>query len=226
MEYNLIREGDRVLIALSGGKDSLALTWLLHRMSHSFPVSFTVHAVHISSEVHPPELAPALDKMMEDWNVPHTILDRKLQSALRPGQEPNCFICARKRREALLKFASEGGFHSIALGHHMDDILQTLIMNMSWQGELAAMPPRLEYEKDLLLIRPLCLVQEHHIEALVKDMEWHIPAKHCPYEGESRRKEAAALVEQITSGRDSLKYNMYNSLRNIKRDLLPPALLD
>ncbi|MBF9017352.1 MULTISPECIES: tRNA 2-thiocytidine biosynthesis TtcA family protein [unclassified Oceanispirochaeta] len=223
MEYNLIQKDDRVLVALSGGKDSLVLTWLLHRMSRSFPVPFSVHALHVRSEVHPRELAPALETLMKNWEVPHTILDSELKSFLRPGQELNCFICARKRRESLLKYAQENNFQSIALGHHMDDILQTLIMNMSWKGELAAMPPRLEYKKDLSIIRPLSLVQEHYIRDFAREMEWTIPAKNCPYEGKSRRKEAAAVIEKMCEGKDSLKYNMFNSLRNIKEDLLPPA---
>lgn len=224
MEYNLIQKDDRVLVALSGGKDSLVLTWLLHRMSRSFLVPFSVHALHVKSEVHPPELALTLKKLMEEWEVPYTILDRELKSALRPGQELNCFICSRKRRESLLRYAQDNKFQSIALGHHMDDILQTLIMNMSLKSELAAMPPRLEYKSDLSIIRPLCLIQEHHIQDFAREMEWVIPAKNCPYEGESRRKEAAVLIEQICEGRDSLKYNMFNSLRNIKVDLLPPPL--
>ena len=224
MEFDLIKPDDRVLIALSGGKDSLVMTWLLNRMSASFPVPFTVHALHVKSEVHPPALAPSLEKLMKQWEVPHTILERELLSSLRPGQELNCFICARKRREALLKFAKEGGYSSIALGHHMDDILQTLVMNLSWQGELAAMPPKLQYEDDLAMIRPLSLIQEHHIKRFVEESEWEIPAKHCPYEGESRRKWAAGIVEEMSEGKDSLKYNMFNSLRNIKKDLLPPPI--
>ena len=103
----------------------------------------------------------------------------------------------------------------------MDDLLQTLIMNMTWQGELAAMPPRLEYTPRLKMIRPLCLIQEHHIKEFVTEMDWVIPAKYCPYEGKTRRKEAASIVEAMSEGKDSLKHNIYKSLANIKPDLLP-----
>jgi tRNA 2-thiocytidine biosynthesis protein TtcA len=225
MEYELINKNDRVLIALSGGKDSLLLCWLLSRMSRSFPIPFTVHALHVSSEVHPPPLAPALTSLMEEWGIPYTILTRELKSHLRHGQDFNCFLCARKRREALLTFAQENQYETIALGHHMDDLLQTLLMNMTWQGELAAMPPRLDYTVKLKMIRPLCLIQEHHIKDFVCEMEWKIPAKHCPYEGQTRRKEAAALVEMMSQGKDSLKYNIYTSLGNIKTDLLPGSII-
>ncbi len=226
MEYGLIKANDRVLLALSGGKDSLALSWLLARMSRSFPVPFTVHALHVRSEVHPQTLAPSLEALMDSWSIPCTILDSPLRESLREGQDFNCFLCARKRRETLLKYAQENDFSAIALGHHMDDLLQTLIMNMTYQGELAAMPPLLQYTPGLRMIRPLCLVQEHHISRFVGEMEWEIPAKNCPYEGESRRKEAAEVIEKMSSGRDSIKYNIYRSLSRIKSDLLPPESAD
>ncbi len=224
MEFDLLTPGDKVLVALSGGKDSLALTYLLHRMSRSYPIPFQVEAVHVRSEVHPENLAPALKSLMEGWGVPFTILETSLKDFLKPGQELNCFICSRKRRETLLTYAGEKAFTAIALGHHMDDLLQTLLMNMNWKGELAAMPPKLEYRENLRMIRPLCLVQERHITKLVQEMEWKIPAKHCPYERESRRKEAAQMVETLTGGKDSLKYNLFCSLRNIRGELLPPPL--
>jgi len=222
-EYRMIEPDEKVLVALSGGKDSLALCWLLNRMSRSFPIPFTVHALHVRSEVHPPDLGSALDTLMDNWEIPHTILDSSIKDSLREGQDFNCFLCARKRRETLLKFALENDYTAIALGHHMDDLLQTLIMNMTWQGELAAMPPCLQYTDRLKMIRPLCLVQEHHISRFTGEMEWQIPAKNCPYEGVSRRKEAAEVIEKMSSGRDSLKYNLYRSLSNIKKDLLPPG---
>ena len=222
MEYNLISPGDRVLLALSGGKDSLALAWFLGRMAGSFPVPFSIHALHVRSEVHPPGLAAALETMMAEWGIPLTVLDQPIRDSLKPGENPNCFICARKRREALLRYASDEGFQAIALGHHMDDILCTLLMNMVWNGETAAMPPRLEYGEGLKMIRPLCLIQEHLIEEFIKEMEWTIPAKHCPWQGEdSRRVEAARHLRELTAGRDSLKHNMFKAMSHINRDLLP-----
>jgi tRNA(Ile)-lysidine synthase TilS/MesJ len=223
MEYGLIEKNDKVLIALSGGKDSLALCWLLNRMSRSFPIPFSVHALHVRSEVHPPELGATVSSLMNEWEIPHTILSSEIKNKLRPGQDFNCFLCSRSRRETLLNFAREHDFRVLALGHHMDDLLQTLIMNMTWQGELAAMPPRLDYTSELKMIRPLCLLQEHHIQSFVNEMNWNIPAKHCPYEGETRRKEAALVLELMSGGKDSLKYNMYRSLSHIRTDLLPKS---
>jgi len=221
-EYGLIERDEKVLIALSGGKDSLTLCWLLSRMSRSFPIPFSVHALHVRSEVHPPSLGSSLEGLMNQWNIPHTILDSSIKGSLREDQNFNCFVCSRKRRETLLKFALDKGYTAIALGHHMDDLLQTLIMNMAYQGELAAMPPRLHYPSHLKMIRPLCLVQEHHISRFVKEMEWLVPAKNCPYEGKSRRMEAEKVIDKMSSGRDSIKYNIYKSLSRINMALLPP----
>ena len=222
MEYDLISPDDRVLLALSGGKDSLALAWFLARMAGSYPVPFTVHALHVRSEVHPPTLATALETMMAEWKIPLTVLDQPIGPFLKEGEEPNCFICARKRREALLGYAKEEGYQAIALGHHMDDILCTLLMNMVWKGETAAMPPLLDYGEGLKIIRPFCLIQEHLIEEFIKEMEWTIPAKHCPWQGEdSRRTEAARQLAELTYDKDALKYNLYKALSNFNRDLLP-----
>lgn len=222
MEYDLISPGDRILLALSGGKDSLALAWFLGRMAGSYPVPFTVQALHVRSEVHPTTLAPALETMMAHWGVPLIVLDQPIRDSLKPGEDPNCFICARKRREALLCYAKEEGYQAVALGHHMDDILCTLLMNMVWKGETAAMPPLLDYGEGLKIIRPLSLIQEHLIEEFIQEMGWRIPAKRCPYQGEdSRRIEAARQLKELTAGKDSLKYNMYRALSNINGDLLP-----
>ncbi len=222
MEYTMISPGDRILMALSGGKDSLALAWFLGRMAGSFPIPFSVHALHVRSEVHPPALAPALEIMMAEWKIPLTVLDQPIRSSLRQGEDPNCFICARKRREALLRYAGEEHYQAVALGHHMDDILCTLLMNMIWKGETAAMPPLLDYGKGLKMIRPLCLIQEHLIEEFIKEKEWKIPARHCPWQGDdSRREIAARQLQELTAGKDSLKYNMYRAMSNINRELLP-----
>ena len=224
MEYRLIEPGDRVLTALSGGKDSLALAWNLARKSRGFPVSFRVEAMHLVTGFADPEQPRRLRELLDGWGLPLRIVDHPAAERAAAGSPPTCFGCARERRRLLLEEAAAGGFTKVALGHHMDDALATLLMNMSWNAELAAMPPKLEgAEGAPALIRPLILLQEDLLAKLVRAAGWPVESCVCPWAGESRRAEALEHLFRLTGGSSRRAWNLWKSLSNIKPALLPPS---
>ncbi len=223
MEYSLIESGDRILIALSGGKDSLALAWNLARKSRGYPLSFHVEALHLETGFADPDQPSVLSDLLAEWGMTLNVLSHPAAAGAEAGSPPNCFGCARDRRRILLEYAADKGFNKIALGHHMDDSLTTLLMNMSWNGEMAAMPPILKgKEGNPAIIRPLILLQEKVLTRLALESEWPVESCRCPWAGESRRVEAARWLELITGGVPKRKLNLWNSLVNRKPDLLPP----
>jgi len=224
MEYGLIVPGDRVLIALSGGKDSLALAWNLSHKTRGFPRSFSVEALHIVTGFADSEQPEILKELLAGWGMNLRIIPHPAAKEAKEGQPPSCYGCARSRRRILLETAVEGGFNKIALGHHMDDSLITLLMNMSWNAELAAMPPMLPAAEGApSIIRPLILLQESAIIRLVKETGWPVEHCECPWAGDSRRTDFSALLKQLTGGSPRRTLNLWKSLSNINSDFLPPC---
>ena len=213
-QYGLISPGDRILAAFSGGKDSLAMVWNLALKQKGFPINFKLKTVHL-------ETFPGNEKKLEEqksllagWNADFEIINFKSQK--------NCFACSKKRREILLLKAQEEGYNKIALGHHMDDSLITLLMNISWNSELAAMPPSVPQEKGKpQIIRPLILVQEKTIASFITSQGWPVDKCVCPFAGDSRRNEMAETLKKLTGGSSSRMYNVWKSLSNIKYSMLP-----
>lgn len=225
MEYGLLNAGDRVLLALSGGKDSLALAWNLAWKSKGFPTPFEVEAIHLVTGFTQAEQPDRLIGLLDSWGMKMTVLDHPAAQAAAEGRHPSCFSCARDRRRILLEYAVAHGFSKIALGHHMDDSLITLLMNMSWNGELAAMPPLLKGRSAdcPMIIRPLILLQETVISRVAGELEWPVESCSCPWAGDSRRKEAASVLESLTGGSAKRKLNLWKSLSHQNPDLLPQA---
>lgn len=226
MEYQLIEEGDRVLVALSGGKDSLVLAWNLALKSRGFPRHFHVEAIHLVTGFAEDSQPERLRRLLAEWGMKLRIISHPAAAEAAEGRPPTCFGCARDRRRLLLEAAAEGGFTKVALGHHMDDSLITLLMNMSWNAELAAMPPMVSAEQGSpAIIRPLILLQEAAITRMVKQAGWETEKCRCPWAGESRRIEFASVLKSLTGGNPKRAWNLWRSLSNIKPGLLPPPLL-
>ena len=225
MEYGLLEEGDRVLVALSGGKDSLALAWNLARRARGYQVSFEAEALHLTTGFADPDHPGRLRELLGGWGMKLHILEHPAAGEAAAGRPPSCFGCARDRRRMLLEFARENGFDKVALGHHMDDSLITLLMNMSWNAELAAMPPMLGGSRpgSPSIIRPLILLQEDVIDRMVAEEGWPVDRCVCPWAGDSRRQEAAGWLELLTGGSPARKLNLWKSLTNRREALLPPA---
>ena len=133
-----------------------------------------------------------------------------------------CFLCSWNRRKALFTVAKEHGCNKIALGHHMDDILETLLMNLTFQGAFSTMPPRLEMRKfQMTVIRPLCLVHEADLTALAALRGYRRPNKNCPYEHASHRSAMKEVFRRLEEMNPEARYSMWGAMGNIQADLLP-----
>jgi tRNA 2-thiocytidine biosynthesis protein TtcA len=189
MERSLINEGDRILIAVSGGKDSSVLSWALSAIKPALKFDYELAGLHISTDFCACCKKTVLHQRLEEWGIPFTDLSVPVIGRLKEGKKMNCYWCSTQRRAELLKYAVENGFNKIALGHHLDDIVETFFMNLSSKGTLLVMPMYLKYRKfPVTLIRPLAMLDEKQIIACAEEKNILKAACTCPYGQNSNRK--------------------------------------
>ena len=215
MERELIKEGDRVLIAVSGGKDSSVLAWALSAIRPALKLNYELAAVHISTDFCACCKKAALCKRLEEWGISFTDLFVPVVGRLKEGEKMNCYWCSTQRRTELLKYAVENGFNKIALGHHLDDIVETFFMNLCSKGTLLAMPVILKYRKyPVSLIRPLALLEEKQVIACAAEQNILKAACTCPYGQNSKRRDIRKRIADFVSG------GAVNDAGEIKRRIL------
>jgi tRNA 2-thiocytidine biosynthesis protein TtcA len=206
LEQGLIDDGDKILIAVSGGKDSSVLAWALAALRPALKKDYRLKALHISSDFCACCKKPALRSNLESWDIPFEDLFVPVMGRLKEGRKMNCYWCSTQRRAELLKYAAEHGFNKIALGHHLDDIIETFFMNMTARGELSSMPVLLRYRKyPVSLIRPLAYLEEKQIIACASEKGILKSACTCPYGVNSKRRETRDLIANFTGGASAVK---------------------
>ena len=225
VQYGLIEEGDKILIGLSGGKDSLALVELLGKRVRIYKPRFSVVAVHVVMKNIPYQSDTAyLKAHCEAYGVPFVQYETAFDPATDTRKSP-CFLCSWNRRKALFTVAKEHGCNKIALGHHMDDILETLLMNITFQGAFGTMPPRLVMRKfDMTIIRPMCLVHESDLSDMARVRGYRRQIKNCPYESQSNRSDMKEVLKSLEKLNPEARYSLWGSMTNIQEDLLPDKI--
>ena len=225
VQYGLIEEGDRILIGLSGGKDSLALVELLGKRVHIYKPRFSVIAVHVAMKNIPYQSdVEYLKTHCAAYGVPFVQYETFFDPASDTRKSP-CFLCSWNRRKALFTVAKEYECNKIALGHHMDDILETLLMNITYQGAFGTMPPRLVMKKfDMTIIRPMCLVHEADLIELAVIHNYQKQVKNCPYESQSSRSDMKKILQQLEKMNPEARYSLWGSMTNIQEELLPDKI--
>lgn len=221
-DYGLIADGDHILIGLSGGKDSLLLTELLGRRARIHVPSFSVTALHVrvKERDYHTDLS-YLENFCKEAGVPLIVRDVEITGG--DSEEANpCFLCSWYRRKTLFNVAQEIGCNKIAFGHHRDDVAETLLMNLIFQGAFATMPPMLQLDKmPLQLIRPLCLIDEADILTYAEMRSYQKQTKLCPFEHVSSREKVKQLLADIKTINPEAIDSIYGALTNIKTDYLP-----
>jgi tRNA 2-thiocytidine biosynthesis protein TtcA len=223
LSHGLIEDGDKILIAVSGGKDSTALAWALSSIRREIRKEYSLCAIHISSDFCSCCKKSALRDRLARWDIPCEDLFVPVIARLKPGEKMNCYWCSTQRRAALLSAAQRLGCNKIALGHHLDDILETYFMNMTQAGVLRGMPVHLAYRKyPVTLIRPLALLEERQIISCADENGFLQSACTCPYGRNSNRAALRSRIAAFTGSSSSVKRRLYQALFNAE-PALPPV---
>jgi len=221
LERKLICEGDRILIAVSGGKDSTVLAWALSLIRPAVKANYELAAVHISTDFCSCCKKSVLSQRLEEWGIPFNDLFVPVVGRLKEGEKMNCYWCSTQRRAELLKYAVENGFNKIALGHHLDDIIETFFMNLCAKAEISAMPILLKYRKfPVSLIRPLAYVEERQVIECADAQNILKAACTCPYGINSKRRDMRQRIAALTNNSGAVKRRILKALAEGKQDYL------
>lgn len=222
-EYSMLNDGDKIIVALSGGKDSLTMLQLMAERSRIYKPQISIVAAHVRMTNIPYNAnLDFLKDLCDSLGIELHILDTCFDASTDNRKSP-CFLCSWNRRKALFTLAQKIGCNKIALGHNMDDFIETMLMNMTFQGTFSAMAPVMAMDKfPMTIIRPLCLVNENDVEAYAKEREFPPLEKHCPYENSSHRKSMKDLLAHLEKLNTEARYNLWGAMSNIQPSLLPP----
>jgi tRNA 2-thiocytidine biosynthesis protein TtcA len=227
VDYGMIEDGDRVMVGLSGGKDSWALLQILDVLRQRAPIRFTLVAVNLDSGYDGFEHERIRDACRaRGWelHVERTTIGEVIDDVLDPAATP-CSLCARLRRGVLYRLADAVGANKIALGHHADDLIETLLLNVFFAGAIKAMPPRLVSDDGRhVVVRPLVYVSESEARAYTKECELPVVACCCPACGDLslQRQRVKRLLLELEREHPGVKASMLKALANV----MPRHLLD
>lgn len=225
--YDMIQQGDRILVGLSGGKDSLTLMWFLNERLKRIPIDYELIAVYIDlgfeggfSE----SLRAYCSANNYRFSVEYT--DYGIRGHSPENRENPCFLCARLRRKRLFELAEALGCNTVALGHNKDDIIETLFLNMCYAGEISTMLPTQSYfGNKFKLIRPLSFVDEKTIARFARESGFPEFVNPCPTAQVSKRGEIKAVLKQLYAANKKVKGNIFRALSHVKLDyMLAPKL--
>lgn len=219
-DYEMFQDHDRVIVAVSGGKDSLSLLKVLQYRQSFIPVKLELLAVYIQSETEDSSLKK-LESVLNEIGVPFQVKQINVLQG-KDIQEIDCFWCSWNRRKALFKLAQELGFNKIALGHHLDDIAETILMNLFYRGEISAMRPKQElFNGKIALVRPLAYVREQEIICFAKKQGFlEVFPSCCPLAKDTFRLKIKNILADLELKNSSVSLNILKSLSNIKEDYL------
>lgn len=230
-DFRMIEEGDKVMVCLSGGKDSYTLLDILMSLQRSAPVHFELLAVNLDQK-QPGFPEHVLPDYLRALGVPYHIIEQDTYSVVKrliPEGKTMCSLCSRMRRGALYRYAAEHGVTKVALGHHRDDIVETMFLNMFFGGKLKAMPPKLRSEDGKhIVIRPLAYVAEHDIEKYARAREFPlIPCTLCGSQDNMQRKEIKNMLREWERQYPGRTETIFSSLCNVTPShLADPSAFD
>lgn len=219
VDYNMIEEGDKVMVCLSGGKDSYGMLDILMNLQRSAPVSFELVAVNLDQK-QPGFPEQVLPDFLAQIDVPYYILEKDTYSIVKevvPEGKTTCGLCSRLRRGSLYGFAQDIGATKIALGHHRDDIVETLFLNMFFGGSLKAMPPKLlSDDKKNVVIRPMAYCKEKDLAAYAQYKEFPIiPCNLCGSQDNLQRVQVKKMLLQWEREYPGRTETIFSSIRNV-----------
>lgn len=219
--YGLISDGDGVMVGISGGKDSFALLDILVSLNRTMPEKFRIEACHVRATDMPYKADEAfMQEYCNENSIP--LHFSEITVDFKPtGRQPACFICSWKRRIKLFAICRERNCVKLALGHHLDDAVETLLMNMIHHSSISSIPPTLSmFDGDIHVIRPLILVHDQELESYSSIKGFPDEVSLCPYEDKTNREEVRELMRRADGLNRSARENIFRSMGTIHHDYI------
>ncbi len=223
--YKLLKHGDKVLVAVSGGADSLVLLHFLYIWRKKAPINFEIYPVYLDMGFDSGDIWQTLRLYFSKLSVPFymekTNFGILAHSEKNKGKSP-CFLCSWNRRKRLFELTQVLGCNKIALGHNLDDLIETFFMNICYSGETSTMMPKQQMFKGLItIIRPLAMADKEKIVSVAQMLELPVCQNPCPSSGKSERTYIRQLLTELYSKNKKIKGNIANALSNIRLEYLP-----
>jgi len=219
-DYKMLGDGDKVIVAVSGGKDSLCLLRILQERLKFVPINYELIACHVDmgfSWVNTDILAGHFEKEGLSY-----IIAKPSEEWKGDKEDFDCFWCSWNRRKAIFDLAGEIGANKIAFAHHMDDIVETMLLNLFFQGEIGTMMPYQDmFDGELAIIRPLAYVEEKELTRLATILDLPVIASSCPRGDISKRSLVKGIVADLKKHNRNVKKNIFRSLAKIRKEYLP-----
>jgi tRNA 2-thiocytidine biosynthesis protein TtcA len=226
--YGMISDGDKVLVGVSGGKDSLALLRILQERKRWLPIDYEVRAVHVTTDYdrQPKVRRDRLKRYFGSLGCEYIFKDIKIAKKNRRGRE-DCFWCSWNRRKAIFETAAEIGFKKVALGHHRDDLAETILMNLIYNGEISGMNPvQSLFNGKITIVRPLILLDEKEIARYAKAAGLPLLRSRCPRNRDSKRAAIKDMIARLVKMNPDIKTNIVRAPGRIKEEYIPEMAED
>lgn len=215
-DYNMIEEGDRIAVGVSGGKDSLVLLVLLAGLRKYFNKSFTLEAITIDMGLGMDY--SAVEALCKEWDVPYTIIRTQIAPIIfehRKEKNP-CSMCSKMRRGALNQAIVEKGFNKLALGHHYDDAVETFLMSLLYEGRISCFQPVTELDRTgVTQIRPMLYIHEKTVDNFARRMALPVIENRCPVDKQTKREEIKSLIFDLSQTYPDLKERIFGAMQRL-----------
>ena len=221
--FNMIKDGDKILLGISGGKDSLSMAYALSKRKKWLPISYELFACLINWSEHSfsEEELNRVRIFFKKLNIPLIIKSAQMNPPSFKGKF-NCYLCARNRKRILFNLAREMNIKKIAFGHHMDDIVETTLVNLCFHGKFFTMMPVQDFFKGKIqVIRPLCEVKEKNVINLAEKLNFPVLSRDCPKKNTNIRIHMKPIINKLSSMDEYVREHIYKSPWNIQKDYLP-----
>ncbi|MFP4444713.1 MAG: ATP-binding protein [Desulfosudaceae bacterium] len=220
--YDMIADGDRICVGVSGGKDSLTLLWFLQERLARIPIHYALFPCYVDPGFSNGFATPLADYCRQQgWPLRVEDSDCGPVAHSSSNRENPCFLCSRLRRKRLFEVAAELGCNKLALGHNKDDIIESLFLNMCYAGEISTMLPVMPMFGGLVtIIRPLTLVDENQTRLFAEENDFPAFDNPCPTTGSSQRRKIKIMLQELYRHNKKIKGNIFRAMGNVKTDYL------